>query len=36
MLAFNLLGLLAVYALQRFQAYLPLNPQNLGAVSPDS
>jgi K+-transporting ATPase ATPase A chain len=36
MLAFNLMGLLAVYALQRFQAYLPLNPQNLGAVSPDS
>ncbi len=36
MLAFNLLGLLAVYALQRFQAWLPLNPQNLGAVSPDS
>jgi potassium-transporting ATPase potassium-binding subunit len=36
MLAFNLLGLLAVYALQRFQAFLPLNPQNLGAVSSDS
>jgi len=36
MLWFNLLGLLAVYALQRFQAVLPLNPENLGAVSPDS
>jgi len=32
----NLLGLLAVYALQRLQAVLPLNPQGLGAVSPDS
>jgi potassium-transporting ATPase potassium-binding subunit len=36
MLAFNLLGLLAVYALQRLQGILPLNPQGLGAVSPDS
>jgi potassium-transporting ATPase potassium-binding subunit len=36
MLAFNLLGLLAVYALQRFQVHLPLNPQSMGAVSPDS
>jgi K+-transporting ATPase ATPase A chain len=35
-LAFNILGLLAVYALQRFQVWLPLNPQDLGAVSPDS
>ena len=33
---FNLIGLLAVYALQRFQAVLPLNPQGLGAVTPDS
>jgi K+-transporting ATPase ATPase A chain len=33
---FNGLGLLAVYALQRFQAGLPLNPQALGAISPDS
>ena len=32
----NLLGLLAVYALQRLQAVLPLNPQGFGAVSPDS
>ncbi|MDD5037291.1 MAG: potassium-transporting ATPase subunit KdpA, partial [Methylococcaceae bacterium] len=36
MLIFNLLGALAVYALQRLQAYLPLNPQNLPGVSPDS
>jgi K+-transporting ATPase ATPase A chain len=35
-LVFNLLGLLVVYALQRCQAFLPLNPQNLPAVSPDS
>jgi potassium-transporting ATPase potassium-binding subunit len=36
MLAFNLLGTLAVYALQRLQAGLPWNPQQLGAVSADS
>jgi len=36
MLVFNLLGALAVYALQRLQAHLPLNPQHFGAVSPDS
>jgi K+-transporting ATPase ATPase A chain len=36
LLVFNLLGLLAVYALQRLQAFLPLNPQNLAAVNPDS
>jgi K+-transporting ATPase ATPase A chain len=36
MLLFNLLGTLGVYALQRLQAYLPLNPQALAAVSPDS
>ncbi len=36
MLLFNLAGLLAVYALQRLQGVLPLNPQGLGAVSPDS
>jgi K+-transporting ATPase ATPase A chain len=35
-LAFNLIGLLAVYALQRFQGALPFNPQNLPAISPDS
>jgi K+-transporting ATPase ATPase A chain len=32
----NLLGFVAVYALQRLQHVLPLNPQGLGAVSPDS
>jgi K+-transporting ATPase ATPase A chain len=36
MLVFNFLGLLVVYALQRVQGVLPLNPQGLGAVSPDS
>jgi K+-transporting ATPase ATPase A chain len=36
MLVFNLLGLLAVYALQRFQDILPFNPQALPAMTPDS
>src|SRR5208282_2482338 len=36
LLTFNLLGTLAVYALQRLQAVLPWNPQQLGAVSADS
>jgi K+-transporting ATPase ATPase A chain len=36
MLLFNLFGLIAVYLLQRVQGVLPLNPQGLGAVSPDS
>jgi K+-transporting ATPase ATPase A chain len=36
MLLFNLFGFLAVYALQRIQGVLPLNPQGLGAVTPDS
>jgi potassium-transporting ATPase potassium-binding subunit len=35
-LVFNLLGALAVYALQRLQGILPLNPMDLGAVAPDS
>ncbi|MDP2881193.1 MAG: potassium-transporting ATPase subunit KdpA [Azonexus sp.] len=35
-LLFNVLGALAVYALQRLQAGLPLNPQAFAAVSPDS
>ncbi|MCQ8129929.1 potassium-transporting ATPase subunit KdpA [Methylomonas rivi] len=35
-MAFNLLGLLVVYLLQRFQDVLPLNPQALPAVTPDS
>jgi len=33
-LLFNLAGLLGLYALQRFQAALPLNPEKLGAVAP--
>jgi K+-transporting ATPase ATPase A chain len=36
MLWFNLLGALVVYALQRLQMWLPLNPQAMAAVSPDS
>jgi K+-transporting ATPase ATPase A chain len=36
MMLFNVLGLLVVYALQRLQAALPLNPQGLGPVTPDS
>ncbi len=36
MLVFNIIGLVFVYALQRFQALLPFNPQGFGAVSPDS
>lgn len=36
MLVFNVIGLLFVYLLQRLQGILPLNPQGLGAVSPDS
>ncbi len=36
MMLFNLLGFLVVYALQRFQGLLPLNPQGFGAVTPDS
>jgi K+-transporting ATPase ATPase A chain len=35
-LLFNLLGALAVYLLQRSQAFLPLNPQGLAGVSSDS
>jgi K+-transporting ATPase ATPase A chain len=36
MLLFNVLGLVIVYGLQRLQQFLPLNPQGLGAVTPDS
>ncbi|HEV2539281.1 MAG TPA: potassium-transporting ATPase subunit KdpA [Frateuria sp.] len=35
MLLFNLLGVLWLYALERLQAWLPLNPGHLGAVPPD-
>ena len=36
LLLFNLLGLLAVFAIQRLQFWLPLNPQHFEAVGPDS
>ena len=36
LLVFNALGALFVYAIQRLQAWLPLNPQTLPNVSPDS
>ena len=36
MLVFNIAGLLFLYLLQRIQQWLPLNPQDLGAVSADS
>ncbi len=36
LMVFNILGLLVVYALQRLQHLLPLNPQGLGSVTPDS
>ena len=35
-LCFNLVGFAALYALQRLQGLLPLNPQKMPAVSPDS
>jgi len=35
-LLFSVLGVLAVYALQRLQLWLPLNPQAMANVSPDS
>ncbi|WP_437837317.1 potassium-transporting ATPase subunit KdpA [Sorangium sp. So ce1153] len=34
-LAFNLAGLLILYALQRLQGVLPLNPEGMAAVPPD-
>jgi len=36
LLVFNAIGALFVYALQRLQGVLPLNPQALGNISPDS
>jgi K+-transporting ATPase ATPase A chain len=36
LLLFNALGALALYALQRWQAWLPLNPQKFPDVPPDS
>lgn len=35
MLLFNLFGLLLVYAIQRFQFYLPFNPQGFTGIAPD-
>ena len=35
MLIFSLLGTLLLYALQRLQEFLPLNPQDMTAVAPD-
>ncbi|MDB5961287.1 MAG: ATPase [Massilia sp.] len=35
LLVFNAVGALVVYLLQRTQAWLPLNPQGLGNLSPD-
>jgi K+-transporting ATPase ATPase A chain len=35
LLVFTISGTLLLYALQRFQAVLPLNPQGFAAVSPD-
>jgi K+-transporting ATPase ATPase A chain len=36
LLIFNVLGAIVVYGLQRLQSFLPLNPQQFAAVSPDS
>jgi len=36
LLVFNLAGAMVVYALQRLQQWLPLNPQHFSAVSADS
>ena len=35
MLIFNFMGFVVVYGLQRLQQFFPLNPQAMGAVSPD-
>jgi K+-transporting ATPase ATPase A chain len=36
MLVFNFVGFIIVYVLQRLQQFLPLNPQGMTAVTPDS
>jgi K+-transporting ATPase ATPase A chain len=36
LLLFSLVGMVVLYALQRLQGLLPLNPQGLGAISTDS
>ena len=35
MLLFSMVGMLVLYAMERLQYYLPLNPQQFGAVAPD-
>ena len=35
LLAFHIVGIIALYALQRLQNLLPLNPQQMDAVTPD-
>jgi K+-transporting ATPase ATPase A chain len=35
LMLFTILGLVSLYAIQRLQGVLPLNPQRLGAVNPD-
>ncbi|HEX2923052.1 MAG TPA: potassium-transporting ATPase subunit KdpA, partial [Chloroflexota bacterium] len=35
MLLFNLAGMLLLYAIERLQGFLPLNPAGLGGVAPD-
>ncbi len=35
MVAFSLVGFLSLYALQRLQSFLPLNPRGFDAVAPD-
>ena len=34
-IVFNMLGLILVYAIQRLQSHLPLNPMSMGPVAPD-
>lgn len=36
LLLFNFIGVLTVYGLQRLQGLLPLNPQDMAAITPDS
>lgn len=36
LMLFNVIGIIAVYFLQRWQVWLPLNPQHFPAVSIDS
>ncbi|MBO0722424.1 MAG: potassium-transporting ATPase subunit KdpA, partial [Blastocatellia bacterium] len=36
MLLFSVVSMLVLYALQRLQAYLPFNPQQLGNIDPSS